>query len=450
MTSAIHHPGIPPSSDSDADSDSSPTAAGSEIIRHNDLSDTIFRSYIEITGRSSPDLAKIQSFLTSSRSGALSCLICLERIRPSDPTWSCTSGCFAVFHLLCIQSWARQSSDLAAARAASRLPISASKAAETSVWNCPKCRIEYPKSLIPKRYRCFCGKVEDPPNDPWILPHSCGEICDRPLKHNCGHYCLLLCHPGPCPSCPKLVKARCFCGAVEDILRCGFKNFSCDGVCSKLLDCRIHRCEESCHDGECPPCRALGNYSCQCGAVKEERKCCDRDFRCGFPCERLLGCGKHFCSRGCHSGKCGECPLQGKRSCPCGKRVYEGMACDVPLPLCGATCDKTLSCGFHRCPERCHRGPCVEICRIVVTKSCRCGSLKKEIWHVRGSARGCAIVDAMLVSVAVVMVTVRPVQRFVTGDFGVRTINVLLHAIGMSCRLHLFWQHSKEVSWCAC
>ncbi|XP_057476794.1 NF-X1-type zinc finger protein NFXL2 isoform X1 [Actinidia eriantha] len=363
MTSSTHRPAPLPSSDSDADSDTSPTAAD---LRHTDLSATIFRSYLEITGRSSPDLTKIQSFLTSSRSGALSCLICLERIRPSDPTWSCTERCFAVFHLLCIQGWARQSSLVAAARAA-------------SLWNCPKCRIEYPQTLIPKHYLCFCQKLVDPPSDPWILPHSCGEICNRPLKHNCGHHCLLLCHPGPCPSCPKLVKSRCFCGAVEDVRRCGFKDFSCNGVCSKLLDCGTHRCGESCHEGECPRCRAKGVYRCQCGREEEERECCDRSFRCEVACEKLLGCGKHLCGRGCHSGECRECPLQGKRNCPCGKRVYEGMACDVAVPVCGATCDKMLSCGFHRCPERCHRGPCIETCRIVVAKSCRCGSLRKEV-----------------------------------------------------------------------
>ncbi|XP_052185775.1 NF-X1-type zinc finger protein NFXL2 isoform X2 [Diospyros lotus] len=382
MTSTAPRPSLPPpssDSDSDADSDSTPTAAGAESLRHNDLSDSIFRSYIELSGVASPDLSKIRSFLTSSRSGALSCLICLERIRSSDPTWSCSSRCFAVFHLLCIQSWARQACDLAAARAATRLPISASQAAANSLWNCPKCRVDYSRSLIPKHYLCFCGKLQDPPSDPWILPHSCGEICDRPLKHNCGHHCLLLCHPGPCPSCPKLVKSRCFCGAVEDVRRCGFKNFSCNGVCSKLLDCGTHRCGETCHDGECPPCRARGIYRCQCGKVEEEKQCCDRSFQCDAPCERMLGCGKHLCSKGCHSGDCGQCPLQGKRTCPCGKRIYQGMACDVASPLCGATCDKMLSCGFHSCPERCHRGPCIETCRTVVTKSCRCGSLKKEV-----------------------------------------------------------------------
>ncbi|KAJ4972295.1 hypothetical protein NE237_005394 [Protea cynaroides] len=371
-----------PSSDSEADSDDNVT--GPDEIQHTDLSDTIFKSYLQITGRSSPDLSKIQAFLTSSRSGALSCLICLERIKLSHPTWSCSSGCFAVFHLLCIQSWARQASDLAAERALTRLsrehfPVAAANALESSVWNCPKCRVEYTKSQIPKTYFCFCGKLENPPSDPWILPHSCGEICGRPLKYNCGHECLLLCHPGPCPSCPKLVKSRCFCGTVEDVRRCGFKNFSCNGVCSKFLDCGIHRCLEVCHEGMCPPCRARGIYRCRCDRTEEERECCERNFRCAIPCERLLGCGKHFCDEGCHSGPCGVCPLQGKRTCPCGKKVHEGMACDVAAPTCGSTCGKMLNCGLHRCPERCHRGPCLETCRTVVMKHCRCGSLKKEV-----------------------------------------------------------------------
>ncbi|XP_015877400.3 NF-X1-type zinc finger protein NFXL2 isoform X2 [Ziziphus jujuba] len=378
-----HHHVHPPLSDSDADSD--PDQSGSKpTTRHADLSDSIFRSYFEFTGRTSTtpaDLSKIQAFLNSSSSGALSCLICLERIRLSDPTWSCDSLCFAVFHLFCIQSWARQASDLAALRASTRLPISANKATEVSVWNCPKCRVEYTQFQIPKSYMCFCGKLENPPSDdPWVLPHSCGEVCNRPLKHGCGHHCLLLCHPGPCPSCPKLIKAHCFCGSVEDVRRCGFKSFSCNNVCSKRLDCGIHRCSEICHDGPCPPCRVRGLYRCQCGKEEDVKECCDRlNFRCDNPCEKKLGCGRHVCDKGCHRGDCGPCPLQGKRTCPCGKRVYEGMACDIAVPLCGATCDKMLNCGFHRCPERCHRGPCIETCRIVVTKSCRCGSLKKEV-----------------------------------------------------------------------
>ncbi|TYI78267.1 hypothetical protein E1A91_D06G199200v1 [Gossypium mustelinum] len=387
-TTANYHPppsSQPPFSDSDLDSDSD-----SENFQvGSDLSNSIFKTYLEFSSSSSSsssssitavDLSKIQSFLTSSSSGALSCLICLERIRPSDPTWSCSSLCFAVFHLLCIQSWARQSSDLSAARAAARLPITAETAAKQATWNCPKCRSSYSKSEIPRCYLCFCGKLRDPPSDnPWILPHSCGEICNRPLPNNCGHFCLLLCHPGPCPSCPKSVKARCFCGSVEDFRRCGFKNFSCNKLCKKPLDCNKHNCSEICHPGTCPPCRARETYRCRCGKKEEEKDCCDRDYRCENECKKLLNCGKHVCERGCHGGDCGECPLQGNRTCPCGKRIYKGMPCDGVAPVCGATCNKLLNCGFHRCPERCHKGPCVETCRTVVKKACWCGGLKKEV-----------------------------------------------------------------------
>ncbi|KAH6827295.1 NF-X1-type zinc finger protein NFXL2 [Perilla frutescens var. hirtella] len=385
LSSATHPPHRSPqlSSDSDSDSDSNTSHSSSAHQRHPDLSSSIFQSYLTHSNSCSSDdhhhqdLIKIESFLTSSRAGALSCLICLERIKPTDPTWSCSARCFAIFHLLCIQSWARQSTTLAASRASARAAVVPDD--NSLVWPCPKCRVEYLKSQTPKNYYCFCGKVEDPPRDPWILPHSCGEICGRSLKYDCGHFCLLLCHPGPCPACPKLVRNKCFCGKLEDVRRCGLKNFSCKGACGKLLECGAHRCGEICHDGVCQPCRANGSYRCRCGKAEMVRECCERDFRCNGDCKKMLSCGRHCCERGCHEGECGDCPFQGKRTCPCGKRVYEGMACDVSVPLCGATCDKLLSCGFHRCPERCHHGPCVETCRTVVTKFCRCGSFKKQV-----------------------------------------------------------------------
>ncbi|KAG9453430.1 hypothetical protein H6P81_006334 [Aristolochia fimbriata] len=362
---------------SDSDSDSGNEATGASNLA---LHDSIFRAYLETSGNSLPDLSKIRSFLHSSRSGALSCLICLEKIRPIDPTWSCSSSCYAVFHLLCIQSWARQASAVAAERAAARLSRAHFPAApESSDWHCPKCRFEYTKSQIPRLYLCFCGKVENPALDPWTLPHSCGEVCDRPLRGDCAHRCLVLCHPGPCPPCPKLVTHRCFCGAREEVRRCNLKSFSCNEVCSRLLECGIHHCSQSCHEGSCPPCRKKGLHHCFCGKKEELRECCDGKFRCDLPCDRMLGCGKHSCNRGCHAGPCGDCPLQGKRTCPCGKVEHKGLACDVAVPTCGSTCEKMLSCGFHRCPERCHRGPCIETCRTVVWKSCRCRSLKKEV-----------------------------------------------------------------------
>lgn len=49
----------------------------------------------------------------------------------------------------------------------------------------------------------------------------------RPLPGSCTHACLLLCHPGPCPPCPLLVDASCFCGKAVMKQRCGNNEFSC-------------------------------------------------------------------------------------------------------------------------------------------------------------------------------------------------------------------------------
>lgn len=122
-----------------------------------------------------------------------------------------------------------------------------------------------------------------------------------------------------------------------------------------------------------------GRYKCGCGKSEEIRECYERGFKCETECEGMLRCGRHRCERGCHEGECGECLLTGRRTCPCGKKEYKGVACDVEVPNCGSTCEKMLACGRHRCPERCHRGVCVETCRTVVMKGCRCGSLRKEV-----------------------------------------------------------------------
>lgn len=79
----------------------------------------------------------------------------------------------------------------------------------------PKCRFEYKRSETPSRYYCYCGKVEDPPLDPWLVPHSCGQVCEREFKPPCGHKCLLLCHPGEFHSVIVVVFAWLFLLNVE-------------------------------------------------------------------------------------------------------------------------------------------------------------------------------------------------------------------------------------------
>ena len=96
---------------------------------------------------------------------------------------------------------------------------SASGAVAELTWACPKCRHE--SKDHPRKYVCYCGKVQDPPFDPWILPHSCGEVCKRKLSPKCGHQCLILCHPGPCPPCPKVSRNSqpSFIFSLYDVLR---------------------------------------------------------------------------------------------------------------------------------------------------------------------------------------------------------------------------------------
>lgn len=60
----------------------------------------------------------------------------------------------------------------------------------------PKCRTQYQQKDCPSKYLCFCGKEANPKFDPWLVPHSCGQTCGQNLKPECGHTCLLLCHPG--------------------------------------------------------------------------------------------------------------------------------------------------------------------------------------------------------------------------------------------------------------
>ena len=68
-------------------------------------------------------------------------------------------------------------------------------------WTCPNCNCNYAERTLPK-YKCFCGRYQDPEYTTMGLPHSCGEYCDK-LKHDkCTHgKCDLLCHPGACPPC---------------------------------------------------------------------------------------------------------------------------------------------------------------------------------------------------------------------------------------------------------
>ncbi|XP_038625176.1 NF-X1-type zinc finger protein NFXL1 [Tachyglossus aculeatus] len=341
--------------------------------KHGTIMAKTFTTYTSQTGGDGSELERTRQYVNEAfQAGALTCLICIASVKRNQAVWSC-SGCFCIFHMPCIQKWARDSLFLVSS------PLTDDDFGKRDYpWPCPKCRFEYHRSETPTRYYCYCGKVEDPPLDPWLVPHSCGQVCEREFKPPCGHKCLLLCHPGPCPPCPKMVSTACYCGKARPVpRRCSTKDWSCQKSCGRTLPCGQHKCESPCHAGSCQPCPRVSRQKCICGKQVAERLCASPLWHCDRVCGRTLPCGSHTCERVCHAGPCGECPRSGKRSCPCEKSKFS-LPCTEDVPTCGDSCDKVLECGLHRCSQRCHRGPC-EICRQEVEKHCRCGKHSKRM-----------------------------------------------------------------------
>ena len=82
------------------------------------------------------------------------------------------------------------------------------------------------------RYYCYCGKYEEPRFSPIVLPHSCGEYCERKKNDHCTHSkCEILCHPGSCSTCNINVPVTCFCGKEEKRVACQLftrSKFTCE------------------------------------------------------------------------------------------------------------------------------------------------------------------------------------------------------------------------------
>ncbi|XP_034255389.1 NF-X1-type zinc finger protein NFXL1 [Thrips palmi] len=321
------------------------------------------------------DLGRTQHFLEEAfQSGAATCLICIGSVKRIDPVWSC-SACFCFLHLTCTQRWAKDSL-LHQKNALEDLPRD--KHPLKITWPCPKCRKEYESNDVPQRYYCFCGQKEDPAYHAWLVPHSCGETCGRPLQPACGHTCLLLCHPGPCPPCPKTVRVPCHCKKENPRpQRCSQKSWSCGSQCSAVLSCGSHRCSAVCHPGLCEACPRKSEQLCACGSQRQNRPCASPFWQCEKVCGKRLSCKHHSCEKVCHSGPCGACPLSENRSCPCGKISYK-ILCTEEIAPCGDTCNRILNCGVHACPERCHKDKC-GTCLEVTVKQCRCGLHTKEL-----------------------------------------------------------------------
>uniref|UniRef100_A0A1B6MK23 PHD-type domain-containing protein n=1 Tax=Graphocephala atropunctata TaxID=36148 RepID=A0A1B6MK23_9HEMI len=345
-----------------------------EELESENILGSVLKSYASLGG-TNEDLGRTQNYLEDAfQSGAAICLICIATVKRNDSIWSC-GNCWGFFHLLCVQRWAKDS--IAHQKAALDDRPSGQSLANIS-WACPKCRKSYSPSEIPQRYFCFCGRAEDPTFHPWLVPHSCGDNCNRALQPACGHHCLLLCHPGPCPPCPKTVKSACHCGkSAPTPQRCSNKQWSCGRACGQLLGCGRHPCEQKCHTGPCPECPRRSTQTCMCGREQQLRECARPTWQCHQVCGKRLPCGDHKCDLVCHKGPCGDCPRSLPRPCPCGKS-QQVLPCTQDVPTCGDTCGRTLDCGIHQCSQRCHKDKC-GVCLERAEKRCRCGLHTKEV-----------------------------------------------------------------------
>ncbi|KAL0280164.1 UNVERIFIED_CONTAM: hypothetical protein PYX00_001538 [Menopon gallinae] len=349
------------------------SSSDEEDIESEPILRSLLKDYSELN-KTETGLEKTRQFLENSlQSDAGTCLICIATIKRIDPIWNCAK-CFGFFHINCIQKWAK---DSIFQRKQAEEDLPSFRKTYKITWPCPKCRNEYEKNNIPQRYFCFCGKVEDPTYQAFLIPHSCGERCDKLLKPECGHTCLLLCHPGPCPPCPKTVQTYCHCKKQgPKVQRCNNRDWSCGLKCGKPLLCKKHSCEALCHSDECPPCSKESVQSCNCGLQKKKMSCMSPEWQCNKVCGTPFSCGFHSCTVICHSGGCGDCPRSQKRACPCGKSEFQ-LPCTEDVPTCNETCGKSLECGVHFCSQKCHKGSC-GTCLETVVKVCRCGQKKKE------------------------------------------------------------------------
>ncbi|XP_061121370.1 transcriptional repressor NF-X1 [Syngnathus typhle] len=314
------------------------------------------------------------------------CMVCCDVVRLMAPVWSCHS-CFHVFHLNCIKKWARSP---------------ASQADDcTDGWRCPACQNVAHKH--PSTYTCFCGKVTNPEWQRSEIPHSCGDMCGKKRSGgDCNHPCNILCHPGPCPQCPAFVTRSCICGKMSQPMRCSQPSLlRCGEACGAMLNCGRHACAQVCHGGSCQPCQLRVQQACYCGVSTREIPCgtdedgldASGDFSCQKTCGNMLNCEIHRCQQPCHPGSCPPCPRSPSvvKTCPCGQTPLakllelgcsERKSCSDPIPSCGKTCTLPLPCGsndtIHQCDKLCHEGACGP-CSLTSTIRCRCASKTKEV-----------------------------------------------------------------------
>jgi len=127
----------------------------------------------------------------------------------------------------------------------------------------------------------------------------------------------------PCALLPELVKT-CPCGkqllasiSKKGRMSCLDTIPTCEGICDKKLNCKLHKCNHSCHNGACPPCSVSFEEKCRCGTSARLTECYKikytledfrilqisqdekKEFLCKRVCKQKKKCNKHICGRIC-------------------------------------------------------------------------------------------------------------------------------------------------------
>ncbi|VVC43241.1 Zinc finger, RING-type,R3H domain,Zinc finger, NF-X1-type,Transcriptional repressor NF-X1, R3H domain [Cinara cedri] len=339
------------------------------------------------------------------------CVICYELTKNVEPIWNCRN-CFQIMHLKCVMVWFIKSHRHASWRCPAcqnevfgkpnylcfcgSLPNPFANNVDTPHSCGQVCGLqkknayeEYddchhkctllchpgpcPRCVVQVLRKCGCGKTQSYAQCGQSSPILCKNKCFKTLKCN-NHVCQKQCHSDECGPCDKHCQQVCYCGQSQRQVRCTQENalvvyYNCEKLCNKKLVCGNHSCQKSCHSGECEPCIALDIKYCPCGKrtlTQDElanRTLCTLPIpTCDEICGKPLECGPpespHICEKKCHEGPCARCELKTKYVCKCGNKSKEIKCNSVTNELtCKRKCNKTMSCGKHRCIVMCCNAP---------------------------------------------------------------------------------------------
>ncbi|RWS03265.1 Protein shuttle craft-like protein [Dinothrombium tinctorium] len=370
--------------------------AASETVSHSNHSNSVSqfkrrmftnkRSVIVVKESEENDENQRELLAEQLRNSEYECMVCCEEVKLNDAIWSC-AFCYNMFHLNCIKTWALSNGSVE------------SNQQGQSGWRCPVC--QHIEKRIPTRYYCFCGKIKNPEFNPYLVPHSCGNVCRKKKvssnRVKCDHNCTIQCHPGPCPPCQVKISKYCCCGKSMFRVNCESqsKEITCGKQCDNILNCGIHRCTLTCHSGPCANCNRFILQRCFCGKESKTAPCAPEsidhlDYSCSNVCGKILDCKNHFCEKLCHPGECDPCSNSPAylTHCHCGKKPLseltkiERKSCTDPIPSCGLICGKALDCGPkenpHTCIYKCHEGKCSP-CKLKTIIRCKCGANSESI-----------------------------------------------------------------------